>query len=80
MTATEIIIAVGGRNRVAELTGAKRNAVTQWYKAGIPSKFWPDLLAEAERLEVASVTVDALRGTHRPRRVQPALDAQPVAA
>ena len=39
MTPVDIIAKIGRRD-LAEATGAKQNAITQWRKWGIPPKFW----------------------------------------
>lgn len=60
MKVEEIIAALGGRLAVADLTGAKPNAVTQWRAAGIPFKYWHVLVEHAKAASVESVTYSAL--------------------
>jgi len=68
MTASEIIKQLGGPKKVAGITGAKPNAVTQWYYAGIPGRYWPEIIAAADEAEIAGVTFDVLRGTKPARQ------------
>ena len=63
MDAHQIIVALGGKRVVAELTGSKPNAVTQWHRIGIPSKFWHVLVLRAEQSGVGGITFDTLQGT-----------------
>lgn len=39
--------ALGGRAAVAEITGAKPNAITQWRQAGVPFKYWHRIIRAA---------------------------------
>ena len=64
MTPSDIIEALGGRDEVSALTGAKPNAVTQWRRAGIPPKYWIPLLDAASEKRAEGVNVEALRRTH----------------
>lgn len=63
MDAHQIIVALGGKRAVAELTRSKPNAVTQWHRIGIPSKFWHVLVTHAEQSGVRGITFDTLQGT-----------------
>jgi hypothetical protein len=63
MTASEIIQALGGRLSVAEITGAKPNAVTQWRKAGIPPFYWHKLVGAAAEKQIQGVTFETLQST-----------------
>lgn len=65
-TAKAIITAFGGRIEVAEILGAGRNAVSNWYLTGIPPKFHRRLAEAAERLGVPGITLELLENTHRP--------------
>jgi hypothetical protein len=52
-----------GRRDVAEVTGAAPNAVAQWYRNGIPAKFWPALVETAETRGLKDITFEALAKT-----------------
>ena len=52
-----------GRRDVASITGATPNAVAQWYRIGIPPKYWPVLVDVARDRGVQDVTFDALAAT-----------------
>lgn len=65
MSTDDIITLFGGRAAISTITGAKPNAITQWKQAGIPSKFWHVLVAEAETRDLAGVTFDALAATRQ---------------
>lgn len=54
-----------GRHDVAEITGAAPNSVAQWYRNGVPAKFWPALVGAAEARALKGVTFDALAGAMR---------------
>jgi hypothetical protein len=60
MSALDIIAAMGGKHDLAALTGAKPNAVTQWRRIGIPSRYWHVLVEEAARRGIEGITFDAL--------------------
>ncbi len=66
MDAHRIIAALGGKRAVAELTGSKPNAVTQWHRIGIPFKFWHVLVDRAAQAGVDGVTFETLQGTKPP--------------
>ena len=53
----------GGRRAVAAITGATPNAVAQWYRIGIPAKFWPILVDTAKTRKIDGITFDALAST-----------------
>jgi hypothetical protein len=63
MTTDELLQAFGGRDAVMEITGAARNAVNNWRHDGVPFKYWPTLIEQAERRGIDGITFDALRGT-----------------
>lgn len=50
----------GGSRVVSKITGADRNAVSQWYRIGIPAKYWPALVDAAAARGLEGVTFDAL--------------------
>lgn len=54
---------LGGRREVARITGATPNAVAQWYRIGIPAKFWPAIQAVAAERGIPGVTFAALAAT-----------------
>lgn len=54
-----------GRHDVAEITGAAPNSVAQWYRNGVPAKFWPVLVDAAQVRSLKGVTFDALAGAVR---------------
>jgi hypothetical protein len=51
----EFLARFGGRSAVAEITGVKPNAVTQWRKAGVPFRVWFDLIDAAEKRGIHGV-------------------------
>lgn len=63
MTPAEIIAALGGKHEVSTLTGATPNAVTQWRRIGIPSKYWHVLVSHAEASGIPGITFAALQAT-----------------
>lgn len=63
MTTDELITAFGGREAVAQITGAKPNAITQWRLAGVPYRHWPSLIEAASSRGINGVTFEALRQT-----------------
>lgn len=60
MDASSIIERLGGTRKVAEITGAKRNAVSQWLRIGIPAKYWPALV---KSVSDDSLTFEQLQAT-----------------
>jgi deoxyribodipyrimidine photolyase-like uncharacterized protein len=66
MSPTEIIQALGGKHELAALTGAKPNAVTQWHRIGIPSKYWDVVVEHAAARGIGQITFAVLRAT-KPR-------------
>ena len=77
----------GGRALVAEVTNASQNAITQWRQAGVPFKFWFDLLEAAERRGLKSATRAVLIATrptegeaHPKRQSRPSSAASQAAA
>lgn len=65
MNASQIIDALGGVPKVAELTLRSRSAVRNWRKHGIPAKFWMPLLDYARHKRIVGVTRQTI--TWRPR-------------
>ena len=63
MTAADIIAAFGGRQAMADLTGALPDAVTQWRRIGIPARYWPELVEAAPGKGVGGITFAVLRAT-----------------
>jgi hypothetical protein len=63
MNATQIIDAFGGRPAMATLTGANEQAVRQWGRIGVPSKYWHVLVRRAAETGVAGVTFEVLAAT-----------------
>ncbi len=68
----EIVLALGGRNEVSRLTGASKNAVSNWYVSGIPPKFHNRMVRAANDLGIPGITLDLLEATHRPQPARPA--------
>ena len=68
----EVVLALGGRNAVSTLTGASKNAVSNWYVSGIPPKFHNRMVRAANDLGVPGITLDLLEATHRPQPARPA--------
>ena len=68
----EIVLALGGRNAVSALTGASKNAVSNWYVSGIPPKFHNRMARAANDLGIPGITLDLLEATHRPQPARPA--------
>ena len=64
MMADEIIAAFGGTKPVAEITGASRNAVSNWTRFGIPAKYWPLLARTAKTKRVRRINLEVLE-SHR---------------
>ena len=62
----EFLSRFGGRAAVAEITGVKPNAVTQWRKAGVPFRVWFDLIDAAEKRGIPGVNREFLRSTRAP--------------
>ena len=61
MASTErIIAAMGGREALAELTGARVRTVEQWGRIGIPHKHFDLLVKVAKRRGISGVTHQAL--------------------
>lgn len=48
---------------MAEITGAKPNAVTQWRVAGVPHKYWFAILEAASARNLDGVTRELLEQT-----------------
>lgn len=61
--ARKIIEALGGRARVAELTGVKANAIRAWDRIGIPYRFWGLLSEHGAEHGLAEVTLEAMIAT-----------------
>jgi hypothetical protein len=61
----EIIEALGGKDQVSRLTGAKPNAIRAWRRIGIPYKHWQPLLQQAQAVG-AAVDAKALAATRPP--------------
>lgn len=64
MTAAEIIRALGGPTFLATKIEAKRSAISNWPRDGIPAKFWMPLARIARDLhafvETQPITFDAI--------------------
>lgn len=71
MTPFQIIEALGGRLVVSHITGARPNAVSNWYRAGIPARYWYDIALAAEAAHVEGVTLHTLRQADARRRANP---------
>ena len=62
-SANNIIDRLGGPSAVAEITGAKLNAIRQWGRIGIPYRFWLKLHERAVTTGHEDITLDALAAT-----------------
>lgn len=56
----QIIEALGGRNAVAELTGARPRTVEQWLRIGVPHKHFALLVCYARTHAIRGVTYETL--------------------
>jgi predicted RNA polymerase sigma factor len=63
-TPRELVAAFGGRTAVAEITGASRNSVSNWYRDGIPAKFYNCLVKAARERKVDGITHDGLEAAN----------------
>lgn len=59
----KIVEALGGRARVAEITGVKANAVRAWDRIGVPYRFWALLNDHARENGLDEVTLEAMVAT-----------------
>ena len=59
-TTAQIIAALGGRDAVAELTGARPRTVEQWLRIGVPHKYFGLLVETARRRGLRGLTHEAL--------------------
>jgi hypothetical protein len=82
MSAREIITALGGTRTVAGWCRVGRNVTTQWYRIGIPAKYWPELARRAASARATKyITLEAFeRHTHPPETKKAAADARAEAA
>lgn len=76
-TARDIITALGGTRVVAGFSGVERNVASQWYRIGIPAKYWLEIARQAaQKTDTAGwVTLDVLErhiGTPAESDPQPA--------
>lgn len=61
MTAADIIRALGGATFLATKIEAKRSAISNWPRDGIPGKYWPPLARLAAAApETAGITLEVL--------------------
>lgn len=61
MDATSIIRALGGATKLAPQLGAKRSAVSNWPRIGIPARYWPAIARlAAARDETRHITIEAI--------------------
>jgi len=63
MSAAAILEAFGGKHAVSGLTGASPNAVTQWRRIGIPSRYWHVMVEEAKAKRIKGITFEALKAS-----------------
>jgi predicted RNA polymerase sigma factor len=59
-TTAQIIAALGGRDVVAELTGARPRTVEQWLRIGVPHKHFGLLVTQARAKGIRGVNHEAL--------------------
>lgn len=71
MDATSIILALGGASKLAPQIGAKRSAVSNWPKNGIPARYWPVIarLAGSDRA-TKHITIEVIEAAHQSRLTQ----------
>lgn len=65
MTTDELFDAFGGREAVMEITGAARNAMNHWLRAGVPFKHWKPLIIAAQQRGISGITLDSLESTRQ---------------
>ena len=63
MTTDDLFAAFGGVPEVMAITGARRNAVSNWRAAGVPFRHWPALINAAGARGIAGITFAALTST-----------------
>ena len=59
-TTAQIIAALGGRDAVAELTGARPRTVEQWLRIGVPHKYFGLLVSQARTRGIRGLTHEVL--------------------
>jgi hypothetical protein len=59
-TTAQIIHAFGGRDAVAQLTGARPRTVEQWGRIGVPHKHFQLLVDTARRRGMRGITFETL--------------------
>jgi hypothetical protein len=59
-TTAQIIDALGGRDAVADLTGARPRTVEQWTRIGIPHKHFGLLVEAAQSREIKGISYKTL--------------------
>ena len=67
----EIILQFGGRSALAKILGTTKNAVSNWYRSGIPAKHHRRVIQAAEDLGIPGVTAELLEATHTPAAARP---------
>lgn len=69
-TSRDIIESFGGRHLVATIIGSTPNAITQWYRIGVPAKYHLVLLeyAIAHQIQVSSEDLRTALPCKRMRR------------
>jgi hypothetical protein len=61
MTHAEIIQKLGGAPELSRLFGTSRSAASNWLRAGIPAKYWPDVVRLAQERNIPGITFEALK-------------------
>jgi hypothetical protein len=72
MDASQIIKLLGGPTKVAAITGARRSAVSNWNRAGIPARYWMPVLDAAKEKDLREVDVRAVQWRPAPVQVRAA--------
>ena len=60
MRTDDLLALFGGREAVERITGASRNAISNWRYTGVPYRHWPALRREARRLGLRGISDETL--------------------
>jgi hypothetical protein len=61
MSPSQIIEALGGHRRVADITGVPPSVAHKWRIRGIPARYWPDVAAYAAEAGLRDISIDTLK-------------------
>lgn len=71
--ATSIIRLLGGPTKLASLIGAKRSAISNWPRSGIPAAYWPAIArVAAQDAKTRHITVELLERLRTARAAEAA--------